>query len=77
MCVCDKEVCERWCVTKWRRWYVEEKWAEEEQELDPGGADPKNRTHTMMWGKNGLMVYEAARGQSCCSMRSQKFCQRN
>ena len=45
-CVCDKEVCERWCVTKWRRWYVEEKWAEEEQERDLGGADPKNKNPT-------------------------------
>ena len=46
MCVCDKEVCERWCVTKWRRWYVEEKGAEEEQERDLGGADPKNKNPT-------------------------------
>ena len=34
------------CVTKWRRWYVEEKWAEEEQELDPGCADPKTQNTT-------------------------------
>ena len=33
------------CVTK-----EEEEAAETEEEAEPGGTDPKTRTHTTMWG---------------------------
>ena len=67
MCVCDKDVCERWCVCVWQS--VGERWcgrrgAEEEEEAEEdntGDADLKTRTPHNFVGKNSAFLHLGVR----------------